>query len=430
PVDEADAERVRKDLAEAGVDAVEADPLVAIDPRNSSFMYRRHVQGQTQLIKMVSIPGLGDMDRAMQKAEEESLIEEIPPPAAPAQTKGVILLNEVLAVNGHSEMGPLLRTPQDRVVGAGVISGAEDVENIFALLNRLPVTDRVRLRANHFAATVVELGPDDKTKQKVFLTIEFPLGQTRQEGKNPITGERETVVYENGVWRQTITDRRILEIEYNPAQTEIASRTFANSGNRQAPVRGVLLEETKTVDYWVRDLTQPELDPYQPMIAKLHINYVTGALTRETYGLFVLPVETVDDLYITRNQFTAYGLLESAMIFENGREAGDFLRPSSTRVLSPIVGEARFQLKSLFGNSVGPTDLSAAGYLTLLERRDLVKGVAKTETIDNASFGRKIQEEYTDPFDGTQSFSSTVTWEYGDDFYFGLVPRRAVTSAS
>src|SRR5262249_18908640 len=77
PLDEADAARVRKDLAEAGVDAVEADPLVAIDPRNSSFMYRRHVQGQTQLIKMVSIPGLGDMDRAMQKAEEESLIEEI-----------------------------------------------------------------------------------------------------------------------------------------------------------------------------------------------------------------------------------------------------------------------------------------------------------------------------------------------------------------
>jgi hypothetical protein len=430
PVNKVEADRSRKDLAALGIQPVGPDPLVRIDPGNSRFIYRRRVQGQTQLIKMVSIPGLSEMDRAMQKAEEERSIEEIRAEAAAGKSTGVVLLNEVLAVNGHLEMGPLLRSPQDQVVGAGVVSGASDLEHIFELLNRLPVTDRARLRANHFAATVVELERDDKTKQKVFLTVEFPLGETKQEQINPVTGERETVVYKDGLWHKTITDRRILEIEYSAGQIEIGSRTFANHGNRQAPVRGVLLEETKTVDSWVRDLTQRELDPYQPTIAKLHINYVTGALTRETYGLFVLPVETVDDLYITRNQFTAYGLLESAVVFENGREAADFLRPSSTRVLSPIVGEERFQLKSRLGNIVGQTDLSAAGYLTVLERRDLIKGVAKTETIDNASFGRKIQEEHTDSFDGTQSFSSTVTWQYGDDFYFGMVPRRAVTSAS
>jgi hypothetical protein len=430
PVNESEIGQVRKELTALGVETVEPDPLIAVDQHNSSFIYRRRANGQTQLIKMVSIPGLGDMDRAMQKAEEGRLIEEIRAEAAAGQSKGAVLLNEVLALNGHLEMGPLLHTPQDQVLGAGVISGASDVENIFALLNRLPVTDRARLRANHFAATVVELERDDMTKQKVFLTIEFPLGETRQEGNNPISGERETVVYENGMWRQTISERRILEIEYNAAQIEIGSRTFANCGKRQTPVRGALLEETKTVDFWVRDLTQRELDPYQPTIAKLHMNYVTGAMTRETYGLFLMPLETVDDLYITRNKFNSYGLMESAMVFENGRDAGDFTRPVSTRVLAPIVGEARFQLAARFTNSVEQTDFSAAGYRTVLERSDLIKGVTKTETMDNANFGRKVQEEYVDRFDGTQLFSSTVIWEYADDFHFGLVPRRAVTSAS
>jgi hypothetical protein len=63
----------------------------------------------------------------------------------------------------------------------------------------------------------------------------------------------------------------------------------------------------------------------------------------------------------------------------------------------------------------------------VLERRDLIKGLVTTETFDNAHYGRKVQEDYLDPFDGTQSFSSVVNWEYADDFHFGLVPRRAVT---
>jgi len=217
PVDETEIARARNDLSALGVEAVEPDPLVTIEPRNSSFIYRRRVQGQMQLIKMVSIPGLADMERALQKAEEERLIEQIRAEAAAGKGKAVVLLNEVLTVNGHLEMGPLLRTAQDQVLSAGVISGPEDLENTFELINRLPVTDRARLRANHFAATVVDLERPDQTN-KVFLTIEFPWGETRQEGTDPLTGERETGVYQDGYLRQTVTDRRIVELEYDAAQ--------------------------------------------------------------------------------------------------------------------------------------------------------------------------------------------------------------------
>src|SRR5262249_25113945 len=162
---------------------------------------------------------------------------------------------------------------------------AKAIDDAFELINRCPVTDRARLRANHFAATAVELDTPGKDKQTVFLTIEFPLGEVNNESTNPLTGESETVVYTNGLWRETITDRRIVEPQYDAAQVEFSSRIYANLGNRKAPRRGVLLEETRTLDHWLRDLSQPDLDPYESAISKLRINYVTGQLTRETYGL-------------------------------------------------------------------------------------------------------------------------------------------------
>src|SRR5262249_683942 len=178
----------------------------------------------------------------------------------------------------------------------------------FELINHLRVPDRARLQANHFAATAVELDRDGAEKQTVFLTIEFPLGEARQERTNHLTGETETLVYTNGLWLKTITDRRILEPEYDSDRIEIASHTYANLGSRQVPQRGVLLEETRTLEYWLRDLSEPGLDPHLPTLAKLHVNYVTGRVTRETFGLFELPVEIADEQYLTHNHYSLHGL--------------------------------------------------------------------------------------------------------------------------
>jgi hypothetical protein len=67
------------------------------------------------------------------------LIEEIRAEAAAGKSEGVVLLNEALTIDGHPEIGPLLRGPQGQLAGAGVINGAKAVKDIFELLNRLPV---------------------------------------------------------------------------------------------------------------------------------------------------------------------------------------------------------------------------------------------------------------------------------------------------
>jgi len=430
PAEETEFTQAKERLAASGIQPAEGDPLVEIDAHNSSFIYRRQLGGQAQLIKVTGIPSLTDIDREMRKAEEGKSIEEIRAEAAAGKSMGVVLLNEALLVRGHLELGPLLRDPQVQVVGAGVTSGAKATEEIFELIGRLPVTDRVRLHANHFAATAVELDGEGRGNQKVFLTIEFPIGEVRQDKQNAITGERETLVYSEGLWRKSITDRRILELAYDADQIEIGSRTYENRGTREKPVRGVLLEETKTLDYWFRDLRQPSLDPYQPTIAKLHVNYVTGEMSRETYGLFVLPVETVDDQYVTSNRYTSYGLLESATVFENGREESDFSRPATAKVLEPVLGRARFHLTPRVDQETALPGVSNAGRPKLVERTDLIKGRLTTESFDTAHFGRKVRQDRLDTFDGTRSFSSIVTWDYRDDFHFGLVPVGSVTTSS
>jgi len=425
PVDEAEFIQAREHLAELDVQPVEPDPLVRIDPYYSSFIYRRQVGGHPQTIKVTSIPSLTDLDRELRKAEEAKLIEEIRRDAAANKGAGVVLLNEVVPVHGHLEMGPLLRDQDGQVFGVGVASGVKAMEDIFQFINRLPVTDRARLRFNHFAGTVVEL--EGEGRGKAFLTIEFPLGPVTNEWTNPLTGERETVLYEGGLWRQTITGRRIVDVEYDANQLETSSRIYLNRGTREEPIRGPLLEETRTLDYWHRDLSQPDLNPYQPTIAKLRVNYVTGQSTRETYGLFTLPVEVADDQYVTQNRYTPYGIFDSAEVFDTCRDEGDFLRPAETKVLAPITGGPRFHLASQLANHAVLRDLSTAEYRTVVERRDLVKALTRTETFDNARFGRKVAERYVDPFDGQGSFSTTVTWDYQDDFQAGLIPVRALT---
>ena len=89
---------------------------------------------------------------------------------------------------------------------------------------------------------------------------------------NPLSGEREVLVFEQGLWRQTVTERRIVEIDYDDAHVETQSRGYENRASRARPVKGVLLEETRTLESWFRDLSQPDLDPYLPLISKLQKN--------------------------------------------------------------------------------------------------------------------------------------------------------------
>jgi hypothetical protein len=434
PLEEAERRQaiaLREQLAARGIQVAEGNPLVGVDPFSSSFVYRRRVDGQEQEVKVIRVPSLADIEREHQKAEDAVLIEEARRDAAARRGAGVILINQALEIDGRLEMGPLLRNPEGEVRGAGLISGTNAFEAFFAVIEAWPVADRARLRFNRFAATVVDLDADgDGASERVFVTVEFPSGEVRREWTNPLSGERETLVFVRGQWREAFTDRWILELDYDAANVETGSRTYANRGSQHAPVRGGLIEETRTLDFWFRDLNRPGLDPYQPTISKLRINYGTGELLRETYGLFPLPVEVVDDQHLTRNRYTPHGLFESARVFDNGQSESDFGRPARERVLRPVAGRERYRLTSRGAGLSTLRESSATGYQISLERADLIKGLVATETRDAAHAGRKTSESRVDAFDGTRVFSSTVTFEYEEDFRYGLVPVRTRTAST
>ena len=424
------ADALREGLAARDVQVPEGNPLLEIDPFSSSFIYRRRVQGQEERVKVTRIPGLEDIRKELQKAEDAQLIEEARREAAAGNSPGVVMLHQAVEVDGRLEVGPLLRTRDGQILGAGLIRGAPAIEEFFAIVDRLPVVDRARLHFNHFSATVVEWDTGGG-REKVFLTVEFPLGELKRDWTNPLSGERETLVFERGQWRKTITGSRILELDYDAARIEIGSRTYANLGNRQAPVPGPLLEETRTVEFWFRNLGRPGVDPYQPSVSKLRFNYVTGQTARETYGLFPFPVELVDDQSVARNRYTPYGLFESASVLENGKEEADFQRPAADRLLQPVPGRERFHLTCPLPGLSGLQDLSVSGYQTPIERTDLVKGTRKSETIDSGHFGRKTRESTVDTMDtvdGPVSITNQVTFDFRDDFLFGLIPSRATTT--
>jgi hypothetical protein len=429
-VDRKNAAVLRDRLAAQGTVLPAGNPLVGIDPFSSSFIYRRRVNGQEQEVKVTRIPSLEDIDAALRKAEDAQLVEEARRDAAAGKSAGVALINQALDINGHLEVGPLLRNQDGQVLGVGLIRGPHALEDLLALIERLPVVDRARLRFNHYSATVVELDIDgDGVSERVFLTIEFPLGEMSREWTNPLSGERETLLFAQGQWRKSVTDRRILEFDYDAENTEIGSRTYANWGNRQTALKGELIEETRTLELWHTDLGQPGVDPYEPVVSKLRINYVTGTLAREIYGLFPLPIELADDQYVTRNHYNSFGLFDWAGVHENGQSEADFQRPAVERVLKPIVGRERFHLTYQLPDLAGLRDLSASGYQTVVERADLIKGVVKIETIDGAHSGRKTSETFVDPFDGARSFTNTLTLEYEEDFHYGLIPIRTRTTS-
>ena len=179
PVDQDEFMRARQQLTGLGIQPAEPDPLVQIDPS----LQQLHLPSPGRAAaskpsRLHAFPARQISNAKSRMAEEGKRIEEIRAEVAAGKSEGVVLLNEALAVNGHLEIGPLLSDPQGQVIGEGMTSGAKAIEDIFLLINRLPVTDRARLRANHFAATAVEIDRDGIGNAKVFLTIEFPLGRS------------------------------------------------------------------------------------------------------------------------------------------------------------------------------------------------------------------------------------------------------------
>lgn len=417
-VDREAAATIQKQLESYGVQTFDPafdEPLLALDRHNSSFIYRKHGDGgRWKTIRLISVPGIDELRRDLAKAEEAAEIEKARRESL-SQGHGVVLINRADAVGDHYEVGPLFTNSTGHL--AGLWSGSNVLGQFFARVDDLPLADRSRLELNNFASTLLEMDVDGDSKpEKVFVTVEFPpVGQSRRYATNRLTGLPEQSVFTNGRLKSSASAKWILELEQSEQGEELASKLFANEGTLGEPRQGVLIEETKTLEFWPRP-ARGAIDPYEPAIRKLRFNYVTGEMRSETYGLFHLPIETATAEFVTTNKFDAYGRLSSSHVFENGETESEFNRPLLARIVTPIRGEQRRQLI---------TRSTEGARMIQVEEKDLVKGASKFIDFDPTHLGRKSVERFTDSVNG-QSIQSEARFEYKEDFYHGLIPTFAV----
>jgi len=410
-------------FAAKGIWLEDRNPLLGVDKFNSSFLYREGGKGKNRVKKVTLLPSMKEVTRQLQQAELAEKIGEVRRESLSPGGQGVVLLNEAIEYNGRYEVGPLLTGDGGQVLGSGVIHGPASLPRIFELIDRLPVTDRARLVFNKFAATLVELDWKGSGKPtRVFLTIEFPPDRFERDWLNPLSGATERRTYEDRLWRRTVTDRWIMALEYDQWDVEKGSKTYTNQGTREQPVQGMLIEETRTLEWWARDGNLPGLDPYLPFISKLKINYLTGVISREIYGLFPLPVRTIDDQSITDNRFNTHGILAAAAVVDNGKSESDFQRPPEVRLLEPIEGVPRFHLVSSHNDIDQVWTLASDNFQWKLNQVDLIRNLKKTITFDNQRFGRKVSETFVDLIDPDNPVTLTLTNRYRDGFFLGLIP--------
>jgi hypothetical protein len=407
---------VLDDLARKGIWIDDHDALVALDPTQSTFTYRRYIQKQPRLVQVTGLLPKASLVREVEQAELEHRQNNQKRSALAPGGQGWVEIHRVVQNHGQVELGPLALTE---------LSG-EGIDSLLGLIERLPVTNRASLDFGLGTTSLIDADLDGSGRRdRFFFTLEYPPGKIiERERTNPITGELEHLFLKDGLLIQTVTDARITEIDYDADRIEAATRVYANTGSRQVPRKGTLLEETWTVETWERDETQPSLDPFAPRLAKSKLNHVTGENTREIYGIFPLPIATVDDQFITYRQFNRYGLFVSGLVFDNGRVEQDFQRPLAEKLRDPVVGRERFQLTSTIPSDQLDTlrTLKGQGYVTRIERRNLAKRSSATQVFDNAHAGRKVSESYADRLEGASQVSINIAFEYRDDFFSGEIP--------
>ena len=181
-------------------------PAARRSVRGSSFRYvalqpgsppRHPGHRDRQPRKLAKIPiGFGRVPKSKPPAGPRS------PPAVPRLRSSIPSSRR----NGRLELGPLVRTENGPVLGAGLRTTESGLRPVFAALDRLPVTERARLDQDHYAGAVLELDVSgDGRKEQVAVSLEFPPRRNPSPPENPITGVEEVEVYRRGHLRDRIT---------------------------------------------------------------------------------------------------------------------------------------------------------------------------------------------------------------------------------
>ncbi|MFO1459755.1 MAG: hypothetical protein U1G08_10110 [Verrucomicrobiota bacterium] len=426
PGEEATLDAVRATLSARGVstDPSGPDPLLVVQSEGSSFRYVAFSQGHRRVIQVTAIASLEKLAKDSNRLREGSEIETARRAAVSSGGAGVAFLNSLVERNGRLELGPLVRTENGPVLGAGLRTTESGLEPVFAALDRLPVTERARLDRDHYAGAILELDVNgDGRKERVAVSLEFPLGEIHRRRRNPITGVEEVEVYERGHLRDRITPDRFTRIRRDNLGLEVSSETRANVGTLAEPREGELLEQTYTLDAWFPPGDAAIGDASIPRLRRLRLMRITGDWSRETFGLFPQPVEVVGEGFVTTNTFDPFGRLQRSTTFPNLAESGDPSATPPAAVLNPVSGAPRFETTA---REIVP----GAEPTMILERRDLVTGMREVQRRNLARSGRVESEDSFDPADGSRTFLGHSVLEYDDGFLFGVVPRKVVTTAA
>lgn len=426
PGEEPTLEAVRATLAAHGVstDPTGPDPLLVVQSEGSSFRYVTVTNGHRRVIQVTALASLEKLAKDSDRLREGSEIETARRAAISPNGAGVAFLNSVIERSGRLELGPLVRTENGPVLGAGLRTTESGLDPIFAALDRLPVTERARLDREHFAGALLELDANgDGRSERVAVSLEFPLGEIRRRRVNPITGVEEVEVYERGHLRDRITPDRYTRIRRDTLGLEVSTETRANLGTLIDPQEGELLEQTHTLDAWFPSGDAATASPETPRLRRLRLVRVTGDWSRETFGLFPQPVEVVAEGFVTTNTFDPYGRLQRSWTSPNLADGGDSPATPPPAVLSPAPGAPRFEVTA---REIIP----GTEPVMILERRDLVTGRREVQRRNLARSGRVESEDSFDPSDGSRTFLEHSVREYDDGFLFGIIPRRVVTTAA
>ncbi|MBL9174736.1 MAG: hypothetical protein JNL10_14455 [Verrucomicrobiales bacterium] len=426
PGEDALLEPVRAALKAHGIgtDPSAPDPLLGVQSEGSSFRYVAVINGHRRVVQVTALASLEKLARDSDRLREGSEIEKARKAGVSPGGAGVAFLNSIQERNGRLELGPLIRSGTGPVVGTGLRTTESGLEPVFTALDRMPVADRARLDREHYAGAILDLDADgDGRRERVAVSLEFPLGEIRRHRIDPLTGVEEIDVYERGHLRDRITADRITRVQRDPLGLELSSETRVNRGTLAAPQEGDLIEQTRTQDAWFPGGNTDPLDAAAPRLRRLRLVRVTGDWTRETFGLFPLPVEVVGEGFITTNTYDPMGRLQRSISSPNLAGDDDPAAIPPPAILHPNPGPPRFE-------STVREILPGAEPVMVLERRDLITGGREIQRRNLARSGRVESGESFDPFDGSRTFLERSVREYDDGFLFGLVPRRVVTTAA
>ncbi|MFH1398219.1 MAG: LysM peptidoglycan-binding domain-containing protein, partial [Candidatus Omnitrophota bacterium] len=319
------------------------------------------------------------------------------------------------------------------------IWGYDKFKEVMGMIRDLPQVEQNRILLQNFAGFLLKADVDGDGKvDEVIVTLIFPLDkEIRESWSNRVSGKEDTYIFRNARLDYIVSDNAVVQIFYDANRVEASTRTYANplkdriklleayrdEASLEAFLKNrIAFEETLTYKFRFVDPYKAELDPYEPILEKIRVNYSTGELSLDTYGLFQQPIMRLSDFYITQTWYNNYGIFESSKVWFND---SDQLDPVN-RIIQPLKGPQKFEFKFADEKKIkGLKGLEGYGYRTLASGEDLMEGKEGLVISDNANFGRVLAESWW--YKGLTRHAETVYNQYKDNFYGAQVAEKSLT---